>query len=780
MAIERAGVREEPGLRSRSAPLSTAWAPVLGTALVYFVADRLAMSMLSRHSYATAVWPAAGLSLAAAVRFGPRVWPGVLIGAFAARAGSSFSAGAEVELPRSLAIAASIAVGCALEVIAGARLVRRFVHHPTRLDEDRDIVRFCALAGPLACVISATWANVTLRLAGLAPWATFPIGWATWWVGDTIGVILFAPLALILLESSQPWARRRLPVAATLLFVFGLVTALFVYVSRWEEAKREYWTARRASALTHAIDVHLGKTLESVESIAALMSARPDVRRQEFGLFVRRHLRTAAGIEAVSWAVRASEAERGALEQAARREGLSRFQVFDLSPQGAPIPAAPRPEHVVIYYVEPPARADGVLGFDAASDPVRLDAIQRAAATGRAAVTGPLRLLHDPTEQAAVLVVSAAYENAAATSREPVSRGFGIAALRVSDVVAAALQGMDRKGLALTVEDEAAPPDKRVLFADAPDAPVKWRTTLDIGGRRWSVGFAPTAPFDHGAGWIPWTVLAVGLFCASLLGILLLVLLGRATRLELLASERALLVEELRRAVTLRDDFLAIAAHELRTPLTSLQLQIQLAGRQLDANAAADPAPRLEKASRQAGRLGRLVDDLLNASRITAGHLTLTREACDLGEIARETVARQDEDARRAGCVIALSAVATARGHWDRARLEQVVTNLLTNALKFGAGKPVEVVVTADGAWASLTVRDRGIGIPAEAIERIFQKFERGVSSRSYGGLGLGLFISREIVAAHGGSLRAESAPGQGATLIMVLPMSPAPGERAV
>lgn len=779
MASERASVRAGRGLRGWIASFASGTGVVLGTAAVYCVVGRITALMMSQHSYATAVWPAAGLSLAAVLRFGMRAVPGVLLGAFAARAGSSFSAGAPVTMARSAAVAAILAAGCALQVLAGARLVRRFVRQPTLLDDEQDILRFVLLAGPLACLVSTTVANTTLRLAGLAPWTTFPIGWATWWVGDTIGVILVAPLALILAESAEPWCRRRLPVGASLLLAFGLVTALFLYASRWERAKRDVWLGRRAEVLAHALDVQLSRSIESIESISFLMSTWPDIGRHDFHQLARRHLASDPGIQSIAWCLRVPAAQRDALEDATRRQGLPQFRIVERSPQGGMVPAAQRPEHVVIYYAQPHEKTKNILGFDIASEPARLEGLERAAATGRPAVTAPLRFLLVPTDQPGVLVISPAYESGE-DGGAPRLRGFSTGSFRVGELVTAALQGMDRRGLALTIEDEAAPRGRRLLYTDGSGAEVKWRTVLDVGGRRWSVGVAPTAAWaGRKVSWIPWLVLAGGLFCVSLLGILLLVLLGRATRQELLAAERARLVEELRTAVTLRDEFLAIAAHELRTPLTSLLLQLQLGGRLLRAGGPGDPAPRLENAIRQASRLGRLVDDLLNASRITAGRLTLTRESVDLVEIVRETIGRLDEDARKAGCTITLSAPASAAGSWDRARLEQVVTNILSNALKFGAGKPVDVTVGVDEGAATLAVRDRGAGIPADALERIFRKFERGVSARAYGGLGLGLFISRAIAEAHRGTLRAESMPGEGATFILILPRSPGESEEA-
>jgi len=164
------------------------------------------------------------------------------------------------------------------------------------------------------------------------------------------------------------------------------------------------------------------------------------------------------------------------------------------------------------------------------------------------------------------------------------------------------------------------------------------------------------------------------------------------------------------------------------------------------------------------------VDALLDVSRLTQGRLALTWEELDLTEVVREVAERFAQQAAKAGCELKVVAEERVVGRWDRLRLEQVVTNLLSNALKYGAGRPVHVEVEGESERAVLAVRDEGIGIEPEHLERIFGKFERAVSGRHYGGLGLGLYITRQIVQALEGTIEVESEPGHGATFRVVLP----------
>lgn len=247
---------------------------------------------------------------------------------------------------------------------------------------------------------------------------------------------------------------------------------------------------------------------------------------------------------------------------------------------------------------------------------------------------------------------------------------------------------------------------------------------------------------------------------------------GRAA----LAIDNARLLREAREAVRVRDNLLSIASHELKTPITSIRLGLDVLRRMLVRNRS-DPArlvemfePRLENAHDQVKWLCELVDELLDVTRLHAGHLDLRTERADLLTLARDSIERCESLLTEAGCVVRFEAE-SVWGTWDAARIEQVLVNLLTNAAKYGAGKPVHIKVTGADGRAVLQVRDAGIGLAADELGRVFGAFERTDAARNYGGLGLGLYISRQIVEAHGGAIHVQSdGPGRGSTFTVELP----------
>jgi len=245
-----------------------------------------------------------------------------------------------------------------------------------------------------------------------------------------------------------------------------------------------------------------------------------------------------------------------------------------------------------------------------------------------------------------------------------------------------------------------------------------------------------------------------------------------------LALDNARLYRQAQEAVRARDEFLTVISHEVRTPLTSMQLGLQgLLGSARNGTLTNVPLARvtrmLEIVDWQSTHLSRLINDLLDTVVITTGQLSLEMTEVDLSSVVRDVVVGMEAEFVRAGCPVTLEVGVPAVGRWDRARLAQVVKHLLSNAIKFGAGQPVEVSVQAGPGVATLTVRDHGIGMQPDQIPHIFQRFDRAVSANSYGGLGLGLYIVRQILNALGGAIHVTSAPGAGATFVVELPYQP-------
>jgi light-regulated signal transduction histidine kinase (bacteriophytochrome) len=303
-----------------------------------------------------------------------------------------------------------------------------------------------------------------------------------------------------------------------------------------------------------------------------------------------------------------------------------------------------------------------------------------------------------------------------------------------------------------------------VNWAGNPEKPVQVTETGTRLSPRGSFALWREEVRGRSLPWAPWEVEAAG------------ALRGTITSLVLAkAAELAQLNEHLREAVKVRDNFLSMASHELRTPLTVLKIQLgalDRGTRTLESESLRqDMHRRLEVARSQVGRLEKLISDLLDVSRISAGRMHVTLETVDLGALVEEVLGRYREQLSRCGCTLHTHTEPGVTGRWDRLRLEQVVTHLVTNALKYGVGKPIHVTLqqTPEGG-ARLTIRDEGIGISAEDQVRIFERFQRAVSDKHFAGFGLGLWLVRQILQALGGHIRVESVPGHGASFTVELP----------
>lgn len=260
--------------------------------------------------------------------------------------------------------------------------------------------------------------------------------------------------------------------------------------------------------------------------------------------------------------------------------------------------------------------------------------------------------------------------------------------------------------------------------------------------------------------------------------------------LEKSRQEQAMLVQqlqstqgELQSAIRMRDDFMSLVANELLTPLNTLFLEVQLRKLELErGNTGLFGEAYLKKMvandQHQVQSMVGLIDDMLDVSRIHSHRLSIRPREVELSALLARVVEHLFLQAAAAGCTITLHADQPVTGLWDEFRIEQVVINLLTNALRHGNGQPVEISLTPTHEGARIDIRDQGKGIAAQDQQRIFEQFERVVENHGSGGLGLGLYISQQLVEAHGGTLSVQSQPGEGAVFTVTLPLA-TPSETA-
>lgn len=283
----------------------------------------------------------------------------------------------------------------------------------------------------------------------------------------------------------------------------------------------------------------------------------------------------------------------------------------------------------------------------------------------------------------------------------------------------------------------------------------------------------------------------VEIYLFFLQGVVLSVLINKAKHTDVvnyyrtrekIQSEQFLSLEKKYTAaqeeIKARDEFLSIASHELKTPLTSMLLQLQTALHNIQnvslANFSVEHLLKmLESVQRQTNRLSKMINDLLNVSLMTTRKLELEREEFDISQLTKEVVESFSEKLEKDGYAIRVDAPAPIVGKWDKVRIEQAITNLLSNAIKYGDNKPLDVKVTNSNAAAHIFVTDHGIGIPDSQKEKIFQLFERGGVSERYKGLGVGLYITNQIVKAHKGKIHVKTKENSGTTFTIELPLQP-------
>ena len=749
-------------------------------ALVYALVGSLTLRLVQEAGYGLAapVWPSSGIALALLLRRGPALAPGVLAGSLLVNLPLLWAApGPHLA---GLAVALVIGLGASLQAVLGAIWLRSRLGPRPALDRAQDILRLMLLGGPFACLVGAAFGVGAQLLSGVITLAEVPVTWLTWWVGDSVGVIVFAPLVLMLLpDQGGQWRGRRWRVALPSLLVTALSLAVFVFSAAQERRQLQLYLEQQATQASSALQRNLVRHQEVLEGLRSLMAVHPLTAAGDFEHYSRSSLQRLDGLEALSWNVFLRPEQLEPFERQRRGESPG-YRVFEKGPDGARRPVDPgRSGYVAVAYIEPIGRNARALGFDIASDPVRAHAIDRARDSGRIQATAPIRLVQESGSQQGVLLLLPVYRNGG-QGQDPVQRrrdllGFVVGVYRFGNLLDDTFAGGDYDQLSLRLLDTTpgegavelarrGRPD--LLSAALPRAPVVIQR-FEQAGRLWKLEVRPAAGSLQGRNLSTAPALLVGglLVCGLLEALLLL-----ATGVE--SRARVELERKLRTSLAA-----AAVAHEIKQPLTALLyeaawLEAELKRPAPTAAGGQEPGaqPLIEAAesvSRQAREVSITVEKIRDVLRNVASQLA----PIDLTDPIYGALLLAKADLNRYRIRLdteGLEEPVTVLG--DREQLQLVVHNLIRNAIEAtGADGQLRLALHRHAKAVELEVADDGPGFPQGPVDLDGLL----MASTKSEGIGIGLYVVRCAVDNHNGSLEIGRSDLGGASVRLSFPLAP-------
>jgi PAS domain S-box-containing protein len=492
------------------------WQKIALIVVVYITAAWAGRLLALPPGYVSPLWPAAGLALAVILMCGFRCWPGVWLGAFL------FDIWLDASVT-GVGVAALMSTGSTLQALLGALLTRRFFNIPMILSHDGDVWRFLLLGGPIACLVAPTLGVGTLYGFGALVPEDFTTQWLAWWTGNTLGVLLFAPLFLFLWPGSRsPWRRARTHVAVSLLITAILLVVGHLVLKQLEEHKAWMELDIRMEETYENAFHPLSGIIDPLMGIERFFSASEEVTRHEFATYTK-FLLSQQGIIATEWVPRVPRAERAVFEAA------NDIQITERNADGSLISAGERSVYFPAHFVEPLAGNEFTVGYDFGSKSLRSVAMERARDTGQAIAAEAMPLLQ--TGRPGLLIFVPVYhqrfdfETASMASRREALRGFVLGVFDIEKLFASLTQKTQAQGFLFRASD-ITPNEPQYVFADTlrTNTTTRWIRQVEFAGRIWQVEMHPeSAYWQEGISFrerffLIFSVLAAFLIVASTLG----------------------------------------------------------------------------------------------------------------------------------------------------------------------------------------------------------------------------------------------------------------------
>lgn len=516
---------------------------ILLLAACYAVAGRLSLLLAIPPGYASAIFPSAGIALGAVLVGGWRLLPGVWLGSFLMNL--SFGLGGNALPWSAVGAGALIAIGALLQAALGALLLRHQLSDSRLIEGERPLLQFVLRGAVLSTLVSASIGIGSLYALGAFSRDNVPYSWLTWWVGDSIGVMLVTPLVLMLLAGRNSHGRQQLrAVALPLAVTLALAVLAFFQASKWELARVAADFQQRADNISRQVQTHIGHQLSDLEHLERFFAASDEVTPEEFREFTLHTLANRGELGSIGWLQPVTATERPAHEARMRAAGWRDYLIRDYRSDALPLePAGARERYYPLVMIEPRHELAALIGIDQASSPPHRDAILNALQTGQLSLSAPvlstLPLRHRETVIAVIPVITQTHVRRG--ERQPV---LVFSALHIYPSLTRALEGLPAPALTIRLDDSTDPAQTLPLFSNniraATNAPLPaYRQEWRYGGRSWRLSVeASEAYVATMHAWQSWLVLVGGLLFTAMVGGLFMLLAGRHARVRQLVAER--------------------------------------------------------------------------------------------------------------------------------------------------------------------------------------------------------------------------------------------------
>lgn len=758
----------------------------------YYIAGRFGLALAIPPGFASAVWPASGVAFACMLLLrGLPTAIGVGCGSFLVNLSVTTDNFTAISLV-ALIPAGGIACGAIAQVVATYYLWRQLLSHSISLDAPREINLFLLVIGPMGCLIAASVGTTVLYTVGFVATENLPFTWLTWWVGDTIGVLLFTPMLLVCFSREQnltPLRKFQIAIPTVVIFL-GILVLFFLST----QARNQVITTdiyENALRFQTKIEERLTVSKNKLLSFSAFYKGFSAPERQQFEDIANAILKQDGILQAIGWIEMVENSDRQRVEENIKQAGYPNFSFTEIAENRNIVPAAERPLYFPVLNIVPLSDNEAAFGYDLGHNLSRLQALTQALKTGEAVSTEPIRLVQAKKDENSIILYLPVFDR----EYEPLKHTIHYARAHflgylsgvydvesiLGDVLAEAL-ALD---FSLKIRDLTDPENVKVLI-ERTQSPLATYEPVDrqivFGNRQLSIEFYANSQYKFATkDWASWTVLTVGFLLAAILQALLLIITGTTERIRSEVKQKTSDCLSAMQAAEMANQsksiFLANMSHEFRTPLNAiigfnkLALKTKLDHKQRDF---------IQKVSLSSETLLSLINHILDYSKIEAGKIEIENIEFDLPTLIRKIEAIFSIQAQSKGINfhVDIDEFLPSTIIGDPLRIEQILLNLCNNAIKFTETGTVTLRMHINKESDSvnelqITVVDTGIGISKEQQASLFKSFQQADSSmtRKFGGTGLGLAICKQLSELMNGKISIVSEINKGSKFEVTIPI---------